>query len=166
MWVIHSWSWYWLVRPWWGGRMYQIVTWVTSDVGVPSTYLVGIYAFKITITFVGISEVDTKVNAFLTHSGLVCKVVSWILQTLIQAMACHHLANWTNADFSSMISYSINLRMILQVTGKMSVTEVCLKVIYLKLQSQLLETEECNVSLLVYVIHIFISSIIHLTGPV
>ena len=40
MWVIHSWLWYWLVWPWWGGRMYQIVTGVTSDVGVPSTYLV------------------------------------------------------------------------------------------------------------------------------
>ena len=40
MWVIHSWPWYWLVWPWWGGRMYRIVTGVTSDVGVPSTYLV------------------------------------------------------------------------------------------------------------------------------
>ena len=40
--VIHSWAWYWLtvVWPWWGGRMYWIVTGVTSDVGVPSTYLV------------------------------------------------------------------------------------------------------------------------------
>ena len=37
--VIHSWPWYWLVWPWWGGRMYRIVTGVTSDVGVPSTYL-------------------------------------------------------------------------------------------------------------------------------
>ena len=36
----HSWPWYWLVWPWWGGLMYQIVTGVTSDVGVPSTYLV------------------------------------------------------------------------------------------------------------------------------
>ena len=25
-WVIHSWPWYWLVWPWWGGRMYLIVT--------------------------------------------------------------------------------------------------------------------------------------------
>ena len=40
MWVIHSRPWYWLVWPWWGGRMYQIVTGVTLDVGVPSTYLV------------------------------------------------------------------------------------------------------------------------------
>ena len=40
MWVIHSWPWYWLVWPWWGGRMYGIVNRVTSDVGVPSTYLV------------------------------------------------------------------------------------------------------------------------------
>ena len=40
MWVIHSWPWYWLVWPWWGGQMYRIVTGVTSDVGVPSTYLV------------------------------------------------------------------------------------------------------------------------------
>ena len=40
MWVIHSWPWYWLVWPWWGGRMYRIVTGVISDVGVPSTYLV------------------------------------------------------------------------------------------------------------------------------
>ena len=38
--VIHSWPWYWRVWPWWGGRMYRIVTGVTSDVGVPSTYLV------------------------------------------------------------------------------------------------------------------------------
>ena len=40
MWVIHSWPWYWLVWPWWGGRMYRIMNGVTSDVGVPSTYLV------------------------------------------------------------------------------------------------------------------------------
>ena len=40
MWVIHSWPWYWLVWPWWVGRMYWIVTGVTSDVGVPLTYLV------------------------------------------------------------------------------------------------------------------------------
>ena len=40
MWVIYSWPWCWLVWPWWGGRMYQIVTGVTSDIGVPSTYLV------------------------------------------------------------------------------------------------------------------------------
>ena len=40
MWVIHSWPWYWLVWPWWGGQMSRIVTGVTSDVGVPSTYLV------------------------------------------------------------------------------------------------------------------------------
>ena len=38
MWVIHSWPWYWLVWPWWGERMYRIVTGVTSDVGLPSTY--------------------------------------------------------------------------------------------------------------------------------
>ena len=41
MWVIHSWPWYWVVWPWWGGRMYRIVNRVTSDVGVPSTYVVG-----------------------------------------------------------------------------------------------------------------------------
>ena len=40
VWVIHSWPRYWLVWPWWGGWMYRIVTGVTSDVGVPSTYLV------------------------------------------------------------------------------------------------------------------------------
>ena len=40
MWVIHSWPWYWLVWPWWRGQMYRIVTGVTSDVGVPLTYLV------------------------------------------------------------------------------------------------------------------------------
>ena len=40
MWVIHLWPWYWLVWPWWDGRMYRIMTGVTSDVGVPSTYLV------------------------------------------------------------------------------------------------------------------------------
>ena len=39
-WVIHSSPWYWLVWPWWGWRVYRIVTGVTSDVGVPSTYLV------------------------------------------------------------------------------------------------------------------------------
>ena len=33
--VSHPWYW-----PWWGGRMYRIVTGVTADVGVPSTYLV------------------------------------------------------------------------------------------------------------------------------
>ena len=44
VWVIHSWPWYWLVWPWWGGRMYRIVIGVTSDVGVPSTYLVYIIA--------------------------------------------------------------------------------------------------------------------------
>ena len=38
MWVVHSWPWCWQVWPWWGGRMFRIVT---SDVGVPSTYLVG-----------------------------------------------------------------------------------------------------------------------------
>ena len=38
--VIHSWPWYWLVLPWWCGRMYWIVNGVTSNVGVPSTYLV------------------------------------------------------------------------------------------------------------------------------
>ena len=27
-------------KPWWGGWMYHIVTGVTSEVGVPSTYLV------------------------------------------------------------------------------------------------------------------------------
>ena len=31
---------YWLVWPWWDGGVYRIVTGVTSDVGVPSTYLV------------------------------------------------------------------------------------------------------------------------------
>ena len=40
MWVIYSRPWYWLVWPWWGGRMYQIVTGVTYDIRVPSTYLV------------------------------------------------------------------------------------------------------------------------------
>ena len=30
----------WLLWPWWGGQRYRIVTGVTSDVGVPSTYLV------------------------------------------------------------------------------------------------------------------------------
>ena len=40
MWVIHPWPWYWLVWPWWGGRMYRIVIGVTADVGVPSIYLV------------------------------------------------------------------------------------------------------------------------------
>ena len=40
MWVIISWRWCWLVWPWFGGRLYRIVNGVTSDVGVPSTYLV------------------------------------------------------------------------------------------------------------------------------
>ena len=39
MWVIHSWPWYWLVWPWWGGRMYWIMTRVSSNISVPSTYL-------------------------------------------------------------------------------------------------------------------------------
>ena len=42
MWVIHSWPWYWLVWPWWSGRMYRIAIGVTSDVGVPLTYLVDV----------------------------------------------------------------------------------------------------------------------------
>ena len=46
MWVIYSWPWYWLVWPWWGGRMYRIVTGVTSDVGMPSTYLVSTFLMK------------------------------------------------------------------------------------------------------------------------
>ena len=40
-WVNHTWPSYWLVWPGWGGRMYQIVTGVISDVWVPSTYSVG-----------------------------------------------------------------------------------------------------------------------------
>ena len=44
--VIHSWPWYWRLWPWWGGRMYRIMTGVTSDVGVPSTYLVDIHVRK------------------------------------------------------------------------------------------------------------------------
>ena len=40
MWAIHSRPCYWLVWPRWGGQMYRIVTGVTSDVGMPSTYLV------------------------------------------------------------------------------------------------------------------------------
>ena len=51
MWLIHSWPWYWLVWPWWGGRMYRIVTGVTSDVGVPSTYLVQRYPLKFHIKY-------------------------------------------------------------------------------------------------------------------
>ena len=43
MWIIHSWPWYWLVWPWWSGWMYRIVNGVTSDVGVPSIYLVCAY---------------------------------------------------------------------------------------------------------------------------
>ena len=39
---------YWLVWPWWRGRMYWIVTGVTSDVGVPSTYLVYQYLYHVT----------------------------------------------------------------------------------------------------------------------
>ena len=46
MWVINSWPWCWLVWPWCGGRMYQIVNGVTSDVGVLSTYLVGLIVGK------------------------------------------------------------------------------------------------------------------------
>ena len=37
MWVIHSWPWYWLVWPWCGGRMYRIVTGVTSNVDISSS---------------------------------------------------------------------------------------------------------------------------------
>ena len=40
MWVIYLWSWYWLMWPLLGGRMYRIVTGVTSDVGLPSTLVV------------------------------------------------------------------------------------------------------------------------------
>ena len=51
MWVIHSWPWYWLVWPWCGGRMYRIVIGVTSDVGVPSTYLVKMMSLHITTSY-------------------------------------------------------------------------------------------------------------------
>ena len=51
MWVIHSWPWYWFVWPWWGGRIYRIVTGVTSHVGVPSTYLV-CFSVKAIMSFV------------------------------------------------------------------------------------------------------------------
>ena len=42
MWVTHSWPCYRLrlMWPWWSGRMYQLVTGLTYDIGVPSTYLV------------------------------------------------------------------------------------------------------------------------------
>ena len=45
---IHSWPRYWLMWPWWVGRMYRIMTRVTSDVGVPWSYLV--YNFDDNIT--------------------------------------------------------------------------------------------------------------------
>ena len=49
MWVIHSWPWYWPVWLWWGERKYRIVTGVTSDIGVPSTYLeIHEYQFPLT----------------------------------------------------------------------------------------------------------------------
>ena len=34
------WPWYWPMWSWWGGWMYRIMTGVTSDVTMPSTYLV------------------------------------------------------------------------------------------------------------------------------
>ena len=46
MWVVHSWPCYSLMWPWWDGRMYRIVTGVTSDVEVPSTYLFSVRAYK------------------------------------------------------------------------------------------------------------------------
>ena len=51
MWVINSWPWCWLVWPWCGGRMYRIVNGVTSDVGVPSTYLVDDYGQWLVVEF-------------------------------------------------------------------------------------------------------------------
>ena len=72
MWVIHSWLWYWLVWPWWGGRMYWIVTGVTSDVGVPSTYLVLRY-------FNWNPKVSILQNSF---ENIVCKTVAILLQPL------------------------------------------------------------------------------------
>ena len=38
--IIHDHDWLTYGLTWWGGWMYRIVTGVTSDVGVPSTYLV------------------------------------------------------------------------------------------------------------------------------
>ena len=64
MWVIHSWPWYWLVWPWWGRRMYRIVTGVTSDIGMPSTYLVWL-DLQI-IIFFGFEMIS------ITIKGIVC----------------------------------------------------------------------------------------------
>ena len=91
MWVIHSRPWYWLVWPWWGGRMYQIVTGVTSDVGVPSTYLVtdtlqtsGFHCAN--YTELRWAEMAVYLPLGLTALLLLTLGISWLVWLLCQLM--------------------------------------------------------------------------------
>ena len=58
--------------------------------------------------------------------------------TLAQVMACWHQAiTWTNVDLSSVRSSDIHLRAISQETTQPSTFNICLKITYLRLQSNL-----------------------------
>ena len=81
MWVIHSWPWYWPVWPWWGGRMYRIMNGVTSDVGVPSTYLVPIWRLWPTLQPKNRSKLFIYIHGIKNHieaSDLVHTLILWV----------------------------------------------------------------------------------------
>ena len=109
MWVIHSWPWYWLVWPWWAGLMYRIVTGVTSDVGVPSTYLVRKACpcpFKLHWPASGSFGLYNALTSYFFFWGYVIKRQSidhygnerkhWLLNSLLEF--------WTEINISAMCS--------------------------------------------------------------
>ena len=82
-WVIHSWPWYWILWPWWGGWMYRIVTRVTSDNDVPSTYLVSLISV----------ENDKQISVLLTETlkwffDLVLNGHSWVVINVFFSLCC------------------------------------------------------------------------------
>ena len=85
MWVINSWPWCWLVWPWCGGWMYQIVNGVTSDLGVPSTYLVQLYHGIIYST--AMAEIDHS-SYWTPHTS-----PSW--QAMGSLLSIFHPRKWT-----------------------------------------------------------------------
>ena len=82
MWVIHSWPWYWVLWPWWGGWMCRIVTGMTSDVGVLSTYLV------IFIILISMFVIILVRNGIHTCHGLVPDCSNSIANTLELLQSC------------------------------------------------------------------------------
>ena len=102
--VIHSWPWYWLMWPWWGGRMYRIVTGVTSDVGVPSTYLVVIVSITMNKT-VELSWPQHIWYGLLSVIPLACDDVILVLmvndnwQGSLWSCHCYHLVTINTAMF-------------------------------------------------------------------